>query len=381
MTAREPRIDIIRGFSIIVILVNHLTHVVEFGGLQDWMVPTPTRYGYSTASELFVILSGYMVGMVYLARARPMRTAWRRAARLWAYNAAMLTLILPLVALMPRPEQEFWRLASFVASPGKSVWTFLTLGDAPRLLDILQIYIRLMLIAPVAIWIHRRSPVAAIAASIGLYALGQILTIQRLSISPDMATYGTLDLLSWQMLFFVPMALGAKRIHVPLFRWLEGNRAMLVLLLALFATGAVVKQLQMAGILAQPQWLTDRYGLHLLRVAHAILVLMLYASALSLAGRFLRKWPLDTIGAIGRHSLDCYAAGVLATYGLGFLWERTGGGYPAYYFFVVLGICLTMVLANLLDERRDRIRSRSAALPTARMAVAGPSGMGDGPLR
>ncbi len=354
MTAREPRIDIIRGCSILFILINHLTQVAEFGGLKGWMIPTPTRYGYSTAAESFVIMSGYMVGLVYMARARPMQAIWRRAARLWAYNVALLVIVLALVAFMPADEMGFWRLDGFVSAPVAATLHFLTLQDAPRLLDILQLYIKLMLVSPIAIWIHRRSPAALISISVGLYLVAQVLTVLHLSASPDATTDGALDLLSWQMLFFVPMALGAMRAHVRLFRWLDRNWAMLVLLLALFVIGAATRQLQMEEILAEPEWLTGRYGLNPLRLAHAIMMLMLYASALTLAGGFLQHWSFRAIGGIGLHSLDCFVAGVVATYGLVILWKRTGGGYPEYYLFAAASVGLTIVIANSLEARRKQ---------------------------
>jgi len=41
------------------------------------MIPTPTRFGYSTAAGLFVMMSGDMVGLVYPGR--PVLTVLRRA--------------------------------------------------------------------------------------------------------------------------------------------------------------------------------------------------------------------------------------------------------------------------------------------------------------
>lgn len=354
MTTREPRIDIIRGFSILIILINHLTQVVEFGKLSGWMIPTPTRYGYSTAAELFVIMSGYMVGLVYLQRPRPIRAIWRRAGKLWTYNLALFALILPLAMFMLREDRVFWHLQGYVSAPATATLRFLTFQDAPRLLDILQTYMKLMLVAPVAILLHKRSPAWTIALSVGLYAAAEIWTFRHLAASPTATSNDVAGLLTWQMLFFVPMALGAMRVHVPLFRWLEGNWAMLALFLLLFTVGAAAKEAQMDGLLAQPEWLDGRYGLQPLRVAHAVLVLLLYASALTVAGRALQRWPFRAIGGVGRHSLDCFGAGVFATYVLGTLWQRTGGGYPEYYLFAAIGVAFTVALAFWLEARKAR---------------------------
>lgn len=346
--AREPRIDIVRGFAILTILINHLTQVVEDDGLSGWMIATPTRYGYSTAAELFVAMSGYMVGLVYLSRPAPIRAILKRAGTLWVYNAVLLVLVVPLIAIMTPRELAFWRLADFLTKPFREVTGFLLLGDAPRLLDILQLYIKLMLVAPVAIWIHRVAPKWLIPLSLLVFVVAQALIIARISGKPDAGRGPWLDLLSWQMMFFVPMALGARRVHVRLFAWLEGNWAALAVLVALYAAGAVAKVMAVP----EPLWFTGPYGLTLLRVAHSLLVLLLYASALTLALRWLEREPFRAIGAVGRHSLDCFAAGVLFTYALGTLWEWVGGGHLAYYLCAATGIGLTVALAEFREWRR-----------------------------
>lgn len=352
MTGREPRIDIIRGCAIIVILVNHLTQVVEFGGLTAWMIPTPTRYGYSTAAELFVIMSGYMVGLVYLARPAPSRAILRRAGTLWLYDLALLAIVLPLSLAMPAGEEAFWRLDAFMSDPAAALWRFATLRDAPRLLDILQLYIWLMLLAPPAIWVQRRFPAAVIPLSVAIYLGAQVMTFAQLRTDPTAHLSLAITLMCWQMMFFVPMALGAGRAHLRLFAWLKGRWWVLAVLLALFIGAGVLRELQREGVLAEVTWMTGPYGLGPMRVLHSMLVLLLYASALTLGFARLRAWPLRLIAAIGRHSLDCFAAGVVVTYVLGTLWSRVEGGYAGYYGFAMLGVALTTLLAVGLERRR-----------------------------
>ena len=340
----------LRGWALVTILINHLSQVAEAGGLTTWLVPTPTRYGYSTAAELFVIMSGYMVGLVYLGRPHPMRAVWRRAGQLWRYNLVLLAIVLPMAALMTARELSFWRLDDFLAAPAFSLFRFVTLQQAPRLLDILLLYITLMLIAPLAIAVQQRSPWLLVAASTGLYLIAQILTIRHVGTSPTANDDGALKLMSWQLLFFLPMTLGAWRVHNTLFRWLEGNWPAFFLLTALFAMGA----LGQIRDVPRPEWFTGRYGLHLLRLGHTLLMVLLYASILAMAGRWLRTAPFRGLAAIGRHSLDCFAAGVVLTYGLGVLWSRIGGGHVAYYGVVVAAILLTAAVAWQRDAQRNR---------------------------
>jgi hypothetical protein len=268
--------------------------------------------------------------------------------------------VLPLLVLFSPAEAHFWRLDEVAADPLDALWRFATLQYAPRLLDVLQLYIRLMLIAPLAIWIHRRSPATMLVLSVACYLLAQALTIRILAADPEGHRGTVIDLLAWQLLFFVPMALGARRVHVALFRWLEGNWTVLVLFVLLFAAGGVAKHFQELGQLGELPWLKPRYGLHPLRLGHAVLVLLLYASALTLARRHLDRQPFPAIAAIGRHSLDCFCIGVLVTFALGTLWIRVGGGHATYYLFALLGIAVTVFAAYRLDARRTR---PSGALP------------------
>lgn len=352
LAGREPRIDIVRGLSILIILVNHLTEVVEFRGLHGHMVPTPTRHGFSTAAELFVTLSGYMVGLVYLARPRPVRAIWRRAATLWGYNLALLGFVLMMARFMPVDELGFWRIDTFMVSPLAAFARFATLQEAPRLLDILQLYVSLMLVSPIAIVLLRRSPALLVMLSTLLYFATQVVIFRRLSAAPGTMVDGLLKLFSWQILFFVAMALGRVGAHERLFRWLSGRVGVFAGLAAMFVVAAIVKELQIRGALFQPDWMSYRYGLNPVRLAHAVMMLFLYASALALMGRWLHLWPLRLLGVVGRHSLNCFAAGVVLTYTLGVVWERTHGHYPEYYAFAALGVGLTILLGMLLDARR-----------------------------
>lgn len=346
---RETRIDIVRGIAILVILINHLRQVAELGGIRTGLIPTPTRFGWSTAAELFVMLSGYMVGLVYLRRPQPSRAVWRRARDLGRYNLLLLALVLPLIAVMPGEERAFWRLDPFLADPAAATLRFAGLIAAPRLLDILQLYIVLMLAAPIAIAVQRRSNAALIVLSIAIWAAAQLWTVEL--VAAGGSKDGLPDRLAWQMLFFVPMALGAMRVHEPLLGWLDRHRWVAAPLLALFIAAAFAKG-------HEPAIFDPSYGLTPLRAGHAVLVLLLYLSLLTLAGRWTRRQPLAALAMVGRHSLDCFAGGVLLTYGLGTLMLRAGGGYPGYLAAVVTGVGATFALAAWRDAASNRAAGR-----------------------
>lgn len=298
-----------------------------------------------------------MVGLVYLSRPHPVRAVLRRAAALWLYNFALLAAVLPLAFVMSASELDFWRFNDLVNEPVNAIVRMGALQEAPRLLDILLLYVTLMLIAPLAIIIHVRSPRLLIAVSLAVYVAAQIVIIKRVSGSPTATDDGMLKLLSWQLLFFVPMAFGARRLHLPLFRWLEQHRTPMVVFASLFLVGASLKTW---GV-PPPEWLTPRYGLHLLRLGHAVLVLLLYAALLTAARSLLHTSPARMLASIGRHSLDCFAAGVLATYALALAWDRVGGGHPAYYLSVLAAVVLTALVAWWRESARKPRPGHSAA--------------------
>ena len=363
---REPRIDIVRGIAIVTIFLNHLTQVVEFAGYRGWMIPTPTRLGFSTAAELFVIMSGYMVGLVYLRRPHPARAIVRRAGTLWLYDIALLAIVLPIGLVMTAGELAFWRLDVFWTAPAAATARFAMLQSAPRLLDILQLYISLMLLAPLAMALHARAPRAVIPLSVALWIASQAITWRAIAANPA-ANLGTgVSLAAWQMLFFVPMALGARSAHRALFGWLDGHRTALIALVTLAIAGAAVRQLQEAQWLARPWWLEAPLGLHPLRVAHAVLMLVFYAAVLTWLRPWLARQPWRALAAIGRHSLDCFTGGVVLTYALGTLWLGAGGGYPAYYVLALAGVAATVALAYARDARAARLRGTQAPSITAR---------------
>lgn len=199
-----------------------------------------------------------------------------------------------------------------------------------------------MLAAPIAIVVQRRSNGLLILLSVAVYAAAQLWTIQL--VAAGGSKEGLADRLAWQMLFFVPMALGAMRAHAPLLVWIERHRLIAAPLLVLFVAASFAKG-------HEPAILDPRHGLTLLRVGHGVLVLMLYFALLTLAGRWTKRQPLSAIARVGRHSLDCFAGGVLLTYGLGTLWLRSGSGYAGYLLSVAIGLAATLALAAWRDRR------------------------------
>ena len=51
VSSREPRVDVLRGFALLCIFVDHIPG-------DDLNTLTPRNFGFSDAAELFVMLAG-----------------------------------------------------------------------------------------------------------------------------------------------------------------------------------------------------------------------------------------------------------------------------------------------------------------------------------
>jgi hypothetical protein len=357
MNIREDRIDIVRGLAIIIIIINHLTLAFQFYGLHGYGVVTPTSLGYSSAAELFVIMSGYMVGMIYLQKPSPTKAVLRRARTLFFYNSLMFAAILPLLYVMDASELHYWRLNALVENPVKSTLLFFIMLYGPNLLDVLQLYVTLMLATPLAIAIYGRSPSGLIILSTIIYVGVQVMWASHLL--PALSMGSTFNPLAWQIIFFVPMTLGAARSHEWLFQVFEGKRYLIPSLLALFAVIAIAKLAGFGKSIPGYGSLTSRDHLGLLRLGHAALMVFLYAGLLAVTSEFRKRAPFKAIACVGRHSLNCFTLSVVITYGFSIAWDRMDGGYLGYIGCVVFSILLTIFAAGAWD-----VRARARLKPT-----------------
>jgi hypothetical protein len=150
---RDLRIDIFRGIAVIVMCANHLT-------AQSYINTVTQGRIYVSAAEAFVFLSGLVLGSV--SRARFERDGWTSArnalfSRAWTLYKTNLVLIAMAVGLTfvhpgaARPVLDevpgtWWQI--LIAAP--------TLHMAPRIVDVLQLYVVCLAASPVLLWLLRR---------------------------------------------------------------------------------------------------------------------------------------------------------------------------------------------------------------------------------
>jgi hypothetical protein len=319
---RDARIDVIRGLGVLMIALDHLAGAVDRLLPGQFVVPfvTWSRIGWSSAAEFFVFFSGYLVGMVYsrtLAARGPLLVQARATQRAWEIFAAnVLTALVVVVILYATPfgggglveSANFGRLMDH----GATGWVaFLTLQQAPMFFEILQLYVVLLLIAPLALLLARVHVWAALGVSLLVWLAVQLnpaIGIRDWSFNP----------FAWQFVFVLGMLFNTERV----FERLEAAKQRRVLLMAsaLFVIGALVlKALEKSGaelplIGAVSIAGIDKLTLGPLRLVHFLLSVVLIMQLLPRAAKSLQMLPARAVAGIGKHSLECFCMSTVLVY-------------------------------------------------------------------
>ena len=240
---RDLRIDFIRGMVMLILVVIH----VELFSLYSLVVWE--RIGVVSGGEGFVILSGYITGMI--SRKRIEESGWASAARkllvralqLWRVNVFAICLVAVLSLI---PKINWTSLTTFTdrgahltynlyPTQGSSVGTWLVdiilLKIGPHELQILGLYVCLLVIAPVVLKAiaSGRTPFVLLASWL-IYGIN--------TVYPSMPTGAQFEngfpLLTWQLLFVHGLAIGYHRHTVWHFMSGKGGRFVFAVASVLF---------------------------------------------------------------------------------------------------------------------------------------------------
>jgi hypothetical protein len=230
---RDLRIDTMRGIAIVFVVVNHVGLVSAFQTI------TQEGVGVVSGAELFVLLSGAVLGLVHRPaieaggiRQVAGRTT-RRAVKLYV-TALVVVLVVFLLSRIPGVDgtavTTFTDQGTGAAGSGASgtVYDLYAGSDrlldypasAPALLDLLMLrigpwqfnimglYVVLLAVSPLILMLlaRRRWPVV-LAVSVALYVLDALLPTRLLPSQFE----DSFPLLSWQLLFVVGMVVGFHR--------------------------------------------------------------------------------------------------------------------------------------------------------------------------
>ncbi|KQP21522.1 OpgC domain-containing protein [Pseudorhodoferax sp. Leaf267] len=305
------QVDALRGLMLVLMTLTHLP--------TRFSSPTGQPFGFVSAAEGFVLLSGFMAGMVYAARERregedKMRAAfYKRVLKIYLCQAALLAFLFSVVAVLAVVAQQeaiTGLMRYYLHEPLHALVGSLLLLYSPPLLDILPLYILFMLVSPVLLLHglrHGWGGILAISVALWLgaqFKLGAWLyeaaaSATRLPVPLEQT--GAFDVLAWQFLWVMGLWLGAERSTRPDRPPLVFPRWMLITAIVVAAIGFVwrhvVGQVPIPGN-ASLNMLFDKWQLAPLRIVNlfALLVLTVHFAPW-MATHLPRPRFLETMGA------------------------------------------------------------------------------------
>lgn len=194
-------LDLIRGFFICVIILDHM---------QRW--PSPFTYVtgegrlWVTAAEGFFIISGLLIGYLraYKQANVPLmelsKKLWKRGAMLWIWSVIITFFVVSLTVLLPGDGAMMPKLpnAEQVVSLPVYVWNVISQQYASDWIYFLRMYAVVLAITPGFLWLLRRGQ-WYVAALVMALAYGSTIA------------FGLEEaVLQWQLLFFGAAFLGWK---------------------------------------------------------------------------------------------------------------------------------------------------------------------------
>lgn len=355
---RDLRLDLFRGVGLWMIFLDHIPNIaIPFLTLRN--------YGFSDAAEMFVFISGYLVGFIHapiVAGGHFLATVkrlWKRAAQLYVAHLLLFLLFTAQVARTarrfddPMYENEF-NVFSFLRDPDILIEHAITLRYRPVNLDILPLYIVLVLASPLIVWCLVRRPNLTMAASFALYVAARWFDWNLPSYPNDKFWY--FNPFCWQLLFVFGAWCGtgqfAKVSHIV---WSRVGLALATAWL-LFAFLIVMTwqwsslEILVPGWIKQALYPIDKSNLDMLRLTH-------FLTLASLTSFFIRKnWEglhfkiLQPLILCGRHSLAIFCYSILLSFSAHWILTQHGNGIWQQLAVSTAGILILVGAAWLLDH-------------------------------
>jgi hypothetical protein len=360
---RDQRLDVVRGWLQASIFVSHIAN----SWVGAWLIHRP--YGLSDSSEMFVFLSGFMLGSVFTRKQA--RDGWRAAAidllaRTWRLYRIHLTvcagflLMLAASSLLLVPG-ELRRLgwSYLLDTPTHALPHLLVMIYEPDWMDILPVFIWCMLALPLYAALERRVGGWALIPSLAAYLATQTGWITSPSLTEEIGM--GFDPFAWQLLFLGGAALGKRALlsgqalpfHAS-WRKAATSLAALVLLVGLYLKLCWFGVLPGPAPLPDAAWLTDKQELVWPRVVHAAAIAWLVAAHVPRDRGWMHLRPASWLAALGRHSLEVFCIGLFLSYVVSTAMRLN----PAWAWLIdPVMAALGLGVLVLFAQRRDRARA------------------------
>lgn len=353
----------------------------------------PTRYaayssqvfGFVSAAEGFVFLSGFVAGMVYWRGMALQGEGWMRgklfarARELYVWHLLLLAFLFTVgAALGHYAERPLLRnlLSFYFEQPGMALWTAPLLMYQPPLLDILPTYIVMLLFTPLWLGQARRHGWAPVlVCSVLIWVFAQVggrallldgfnwLTGERVPTLP-LPAWGFFDDFAWQLLWVFGLWTGHLASQQQLAAQLPRRSLRVAAVLTAVAYLAWyygwldtwLQPLGLSVIMHGEVPLFDKVLLRPLRVLNFVVLAVTVGLTLPWAAALVRKTGVAVLGLLGRASLQVFTAQLfLALLAFGLI-DRDENPLPENVEMVVLAVVFIalMVVARIQQRRSQR---------------------------
>ncbi len=208
---RDLRLDLLRGFLVSAMIVNHLP-----GESPLYFLTGGNRF-FTSAAEGFLLISGLMAGLVYRRAiqrsglAAGLLKVLRRAATLYALTVTVTLLFTVFSEAAGLP----WAVDVDLSNSTAFVVSVLTLHQTYYLIDVLVLYTILFLAAPAAFILLDRGKTWLLLAGSGLIYVLYQLAPNALVLPWPIEGNHLFEVAAWQVLFVAGLALGYHKSRIP----------------------------------------------------------------------------------------------------------------------------------------------------------------------
>lgn len=210
-TRRIIEFDLLRGFFIVVITLDHLAYwpspLAFFSG-KGWL--------WVSAAEGFFLISGFLIGYIraYKGRNKPLwpmtKGLWRRAVKLYLWGVGITLFLLAITALVPSTNVN--TLPDLPADDTTILGTVvnvLLMRTFHAWIFFLRMYTVMLLVTPLFLWLVRIGKLwLAVTLSVIIYLISLFFEAPEATVQ-------------WQLLFFCSAALGY--LFTPIRNWMGEN--------------------------------------------------------------------------------------------------------------------------------------------------------------
>jgi hypothetical protein len=358
---RDLRIDFIRGLALVCIYIDH----IQGNFLASF---TLQRFSFIDAAEVFILISGYVCGIVYTSTylRAGLRTCLAKAMRrcVQIYFAQITLLLASCLILYEFAIRGVYlahrdpAIYAFLEHPLKTLLAALALAHAPGLAGLLPLYLVFLALTPITVSILCHRPVYVLVCSALIYLVVQL--------RPEITAYFVYPMprawefnpAAWQLLFVAGLLMGNRKVRrgsvlqVP--RWLTGIGVAGLAMIAIVRCGAspVLARLihtralqDFFGRFPEDFAYTGKHNFQPLRIVNVIL-LVLATPLLRRKSRLLLGWLAGCVIRMGSNSLVVYSAGIPLSYAAMAFSVQYRAGQFLFALLTIAGILIMHLVAQ-----------------------------------